>query len=304
MAIPESQLDTWSHQGATTTSRLTHISIRAALAADGSRVQDKVASGDVEIYLQGSYKNDTNIRGDSDVDVVVQLNETFYRDLSALPENQKRLYEATYAPATYHWAEFRRDVLQSLRSYYGAAAVTEGNKSLKLEAQSGRLAADIVPVTHFRKYEYFYSQRNQGYVDGIKFFDRRDNTSVINFPKPHYDNGVRKQSANSTNGWYKPTVRVFKNARTYMVEQGLLGDEVAPSYFLECLLYNVPDSRFGGTLQSTVIDIFNWLWGTARANALVCQNEQLKLFGNSPEQWSLPSAKTFLAAFRDLWEGW
>src|SRR5437870_11381300 len=80
MPIPESQLETWTHQGATTTAKSTHETIRRALAADSSPIKDK----DFEIYLQGSYKNDTNIRGDSDVDVVVQLNSTFDPSLSSL----------------------------------------------------------------------------------------------------------------------------------------------------------------------------------------------------------------------------
>ena len=83
MAIPESQLETWSHQGAITTAKATADSIKNALNSYINR-PDGV---EFEIYLQGSYKNDTNIRGDSDVDVVAQLNSTFYNNLS---EDQKR----------------------------------------------------------------------------------------------------------------------------------------------------------------------------------------------------------------------
>ena len=37
-------------------------------------------------YLQGSYRNDTNIRGDSDVDLVLELNSVFKHDASVLSE--------------------------------------------------------------------------------------------------------------------------------------------------------------------------------------------------------------------------
>jgi tRNA nucleotidyltransferase (CCA-adding enzyme) len=77
MPIPESQLEIWSHQGAVTASKTTHESIRIALSANTSPIRQRVAAGGVEIYLQGSYKNDTNIRGDSDVDVVVELTATY-----------------------------------------------------------------------------------------------------------------------------------------------------------------------------------------------------------------------------------
>ena len=85
MPIPESQLETWSHQGAVTTAKQTHESIRKALDPYIWPTGVKY-----EVYLQGSYKNTTNIRGDSDVDVVAQLNSTFQRDLSELPDYQKK----------------------------------------------------------------------------------------------------------------------------------------------------------------------------------------------------------------------
>jgi predicted nucleotidyltransferase len=297
MPIPESQLETWSHQGAVTTSSATYRSIQTALAADSSPIKGK----DYEVYLQGSYKNDTNIRGDSDVDVVVQLNDTFGRDLAALPESQKRLYQAAHSSATYLWGDFRKDVLQALRYYYGLRAVTEGDKSLKLAADRGRLAADVVPALHFRKYQYFYSLGNEGYVDGVKFLNRPDSRQVINFPKPHYENGVAKHSR--TNQWYKPTVRMFKNARTHLIDDGTISEDLAPSYFLECLLYNAPDAKFGRSFEDTFVEIFNWLW-EARIDGLVCQNEELPLFGTSPEQWDALKAKQLLEALKELWENW
>ena len=255
MAIPEAQLETWSHQGATVTSSATYGSIQAALAAGASPIREM----DYEPCLQGSYKNSTNIRGDSDVDVVVQLNSTWGRDLSGLSPDQTRLYQASYYNATYLWSDFRRDVLQALRAYYGPTAVVEGDKSLKVLAGGGRLAADVIPALHFRKYWYFRSIQNKGYIDGIKFSNRRDNREITNFPKPHYENGVSKQAAGRTSSHYKPTVRVFKNARTFLVGQGLLDEDVAPSYFVECFLYNVPDAEYAGTLQQRFVSVWNWL---------------------------------------------
>ena len=117
MAIPESQFDTWSNQGAITTSRRTHESIRAAL--DEHEWPDNI---DFEIYLQGSYKNDTNIRGDSDVDIVVQLNSAFFSNLS---EEQKMILG--FGKASYGWSEFKRDAHQSLINYYGSECVQNGN---------------------------------------------------------------------------------------------------------------------------------------------------------------------------------
>ena len=37
-----------------------------------------------DFYLQGSYHNDTNLNGDSDVDVVLELKSAIRRDWSSL----------------------------------------------------------------------------------------------------------------------------------------------------------------------------------------------------------------------------
>ncbi|MCK4822754.1 nucleotidyltransferase, partial [bacterium] len=257
MPIPESQLKTWAHQGAVATAKATHESIRNALTASNSPIQNK----NFEIYLQGSYKNSTNIRGNSDVDIVVQLNSTFQGNTASLADGEKRLYEAAYGDATYSWQNIRAGVLRALRAYYGTGVVSEGNKSLKVAAGSNRLPADVVVCLQYRKYRRFRSIIDQKYGEGIVFYTIRENRRVINFPKVHYENGVGKNSSSSTNGWYKPTVRIFKNARTYLIDHDVISEDLAPSYFLECLIYNVPDEKFGSNYQDTFRNVVNWLVG-------------------------------------------
>jgi len=288
MPIPESQLERWSHQGAVVTAKQTHESIRAALLQHPAR-----DNKDFEVYLQGSYKNDTNIRGDSDVDVVVQLNDTFSHNLS---EEQKRAFRFT--EATYCWNDFRSDVLTALRNYYGWDKVREGRKSLKV--QTSYLPADVVVCIQYRKYPKFPRDAND-YVEGMTFYVPSENRWVINYPKLHYYNGVEKNKR--TNGRYKPAVRLFKNARTYLVDRKIIPSDLAPSYFLECLLYNVPDDKFGSSFQDTFCNVVNWL-SRANLSQFVCQNEQLRLFGNSPEQWSEDKARQFVRAMIDLWNNW
>jgi hypothetical protein len=301
MPIPESQLETWSHQGAVTTAKSTHESIRIALAANTSPIRTL----DHEVYLQGSYKNVTNIRGDSDVDVVVQLNSTFGYDVSGLSADQAQLFRAVYpGAAAYRLEHFRRDTRASLRNYYGAGAIREGGKSFKLTAGSGRLSADIIPAIHCRKYTYFWGANVHGYIDGIQIESRPDGRTIINFPKPHYENGVSKNSLLRTNGRYKRSVRMSENARTCLVDWGRIADDVAPSYFLESLLYNVPDDKFCASLQDMFIAAFNWLLSAAPTDSLLCQNGQPKLFGNTHEQWDVLKAKQLMDALRELWENW
>lgn len=297
MPIPESQLERWSHQGAVTTAKKTHESIRNALDPHTWPTGVKY-----EVYLQGSYKNTTNIHGDSDVDVVAQLDSTFQSDLSELTDYQKTLHKQAHPDATYLWENFRTDVLTALRNYFGYSAVDDtGNKSLKVVGTPNRLPADVVTCMQYRKYKHFRSLNDQNYVEGMVFYTLRERRKVINFPKVHYQNGTEKNGRTSSR--YKPTIRVFKNARTYLVNQGIITKELAPSYFLECLLYNVPDVKFTYNHQTTFCSVVNWLQ-EADMTRFVCQNEQLYLFGSTPEQWSSSDAQHFLNMLVYLWNNW
>jgi hypothetical protein len=53
MAIPESQLETWSHQGAITTAKTTADSIKNTLKSYTNWPDDV----EFKIYLQGSYRD-------------------------------------------------------------------------------------------------------------------------------------------------------------------------------------------------------------------------------------------------------
>lgn len=303
MGIPESQLDRWSHQGAIATAKETHESIRNALTSNGSPIRGKYS----EVYLQGSYKNSTNIRGDSDVDIVVQLNSTFQYDVSSLLEDGKILFEQAYPDAKYLWRDFRADVLKTLQEYYGITTISEGNKSLKVIGGSGRLPADIVVCLQYRKYQRFRSIHDQRYVEGITFYALRENRWIINFPKLHYDNGTSKNAQYRTNGWYKPIVRIFKNARTYLANKDVITQTLVPSYFLECLLYNIPDKYFGSNYQKTFLSVIDWIansFSGGQYQKFLCQNGQLPLFGNTPEQWSANSVIEFLKKLIELWKDW
>jgi hypothetical protein len=295
MPISESQLETWSHQGSVAVSSQTYESIRTALYANSSLIRDK----NFEVYLHGSYGNDTNIRIDSDVDVVVQLNSSFEYDYSVLIEDEKRLFRQAYpSEAAYLWTTFRTDVLNSLRNHYQSSTITEGNKSIKIAGGSNRLEADVVVCMQYRQYKNFRASNDQNYVEGIVFYTKNENYRVVSFPKVHYENGTKKNS--NTSGWYKPTVRMFKNARAFLVDQGITAQDLVPSYFLECLLFNVPNSEFGGNYQTTFYNILNWASQT-NLSQLVSQDEQSLIFDNPSGSWSLDDARRFIDSLITLW---
>lgn len=286
MAIPESQLETWSHQGAVATAKATADSIKNALDS----YNNWPAGIEREVYLQGSYKNDTNIRGDSDVDIVVQLNSTFCSDLS---KDQQRLLEIT--SASYFWSNFKADILRALNNYYGQGVVTEGNKSLKVEVDNGRLPADVVVSLQYRKYR---TVSYYDYIEGVCFWPQNGNGQIINYPKSHYDNGVLKHQG--SNRWYKPTVRIFKNARGYLVGLGKITEDSAPSYFVESMVYNVPDNLFGQNYALTIQNAINFLWKHP-FDKFICPNHQHLLFGNGSIHWNSDNMTKFLKELIDVW---
>jgi hypothetical protein len=179
------------------------------------------------------------------------------------------------------------------------SSVVEGNKSIKITATPQ--PADLVVALLCRQYRRFRNVNNQNYSEGIAFYAMRESRWIVNYPNLHYDNGVQKNSA--TSGLYKPTVRLFKNARSYLVQQRAIAVSLAPSYFLECLIYNVPDNLFVSNAQQAYRNIVEWL-RTADLEQMMCQNGQQPLFGNTPEQWSLTSARTLVIGLVNLWDHW
>ena len=286
MPIPEAQLETWTSLGPVAGSTASYNSIRVALSNPTSRIRNM----DFGLYLQGSYRNDTNVRGDSDVDIVAQLNSTFIHDAAKLPPFQYQAFRSEFPDVvTYHWKDFRRDVLASLRAYYGYSSVSEGSKCLKVITGLGRPTADVLPALLYRQYASYYGPNRGQAIEGVAFQDRTDRV-IINYPKLHYENGVQKNSEQRTNGWFKPTVRMFKNARSCAVDSGYLDKDAAPSYFVDCLIWNVSDDRFGPTYQDTYCNVVNCL-NLSNFDSFKCRNGVVELFGVSQEQWTQDSAR-------------
>lgn len=263
MAIPENQLETWSSQGATASASALYERIRNALKNDAV-----LAHRNFDVFLQGSYRNSTNILGDSDVDVVVRLNDTYMPGYGALDAYTRSVVEGRSSSATYTLTDFRRDVSNAIRRAFPSHNITEGGKSIKIPRTSNNIPADVVPCLEYRL--YLPPQTLLGdpaYVEGIWLWDVQRGHAVTSYPKQSYDNGVAKHER--TNQWYKPTVRIFKNARGWMEDNGLTQSGTASSHAIECLLYNVPDQQFGSSYGDTVVNVVSWLNGADLAD-FVC----------------------------------
>lgn len=297
MPIPESQLQTWSHQGSVTQSSNTYHSIRNTLEAGTTPYARK----HFEVFLQGSYGNDTNIYAESDVDVVIRLNDCWQSDLTALTEGEKAAYKAAHVDAIYGHAAFKRDVASVLTKQYGSA-VKIGSKAITVEADGSRRKADVIAAIQFRRYSKFRSEADSSYAEGICFFDS-SGKQVVNYPKQHSANMTAKHQASSAR--LKPLVRMFKNMRGRMIDDGMIKSGVAPSYYIEGLLYNLPRDRLTSSLQECVCNSVNWYRREAAKADLVCANEQYYLLRDgSAVCWTQASCDEFVEAAVKLWTDW
>lgn len=290
MAIPEAQLDTWSHQGSITNSANTGNSVKNALDTYTGFPEDI----SFNVYLQGSYKNDTNVYGESDVDVVVELTSSFQNNLT-----QEQKTSLGFTSADYGFSDFRNDVDTCLRAYYGANNVSLENKVIKISPTTNRLDADVLVCSQYRLY---YGPLNaNNHHKGVVFTTRNTFQKIINFPKKHSDNGTAKHQA--TNQWFKPTVRIFKNMRNHLVNNYGFQKSVAPSYFIECMLANIPHNQFGTNYQTTIINCHNYLTNNSK-DGFMCLNGVRPLWGDTTENWNQADANTFLEQVAQLWNNW
>lgn len=296
MPIPESQLETWSHQGSITQSSNTYNSIKTILEAKDTPYSEK----NYKVFLQGSYGNDTNIYSESDVDIVIKLNDCFQHDLSLLPTEQQDAFKETHSNATYTHVNFKEDVLDVLLVRYGSD-VGAGEKAIALAANGSRRKADVIAAINYRRYHKFISTVEQSYDEGICFYTA-SGAQIANYPKQHSDNLTTKHQGSSKH--FKPMARVLKNLRSRLITEGMLESGVAPSYYLEGLLYNVPNEHFGTSYDDTFVKAINWILEADRTK-FVCANEQYYLlYADSPVTWRAEKCDAFLNAAIDLWNQW
>jgi hypothetical protein len=274
MAIPEAQLERWSHQGSIAQSRDTYATVKRALEASDT----KYANRSFEVFLQGSYGNDTNIYAESDVDVVIRLDDVYYYEIGSLTAEEQNRFKANVMPGTYPYINWKSDVIAARDKSFGTD-VQPGTKAVKIKARENRRKADVVVAVEFR--DYYSGQFGVLYrQDGICFFDSNWNR-IGNYLKRHSANLTTKHQASSMS--FKPMVRILKNMRSKLVENGAIKDGCAPSYFIEGLLYNVPSEIFSKRYGETFVAAMKWIYQCKRSD-LRCASEQYERRVGAPSE--------------------
>ena len=127
MAIAEAQLETWSKQGKPGVFTDAYNSIRGTFLTG----RPPYRSNNIDVHLQGSYGNNTNVWADSDVDIVLCHTGAFYNDISAMSQIEQSAFKADFSTnAAYGYAEFKRDAESFITRLY--KGVVPGKKALHI----------------------------------------------------------------------------------------------------------------------------------------------------------------------------
>ena len=243
----------------------------------------------ITIFAQGSYRNRTNVRADSDVDICVLCHETMFYDI---PQGMTATDFGFEIPPEYNYTEYKNDVENALVNYFGRSSVHRGNKAFDIHENTYRVAADVVACFDYK----WYTDR-QNYLLGTAFLT--DNTQrIVNWPQQNYDNGVKKND--ETNRGFKAIVRILKYLRNEMAEDVNYQSKIIPSFLIECLAWNAKNQDFGNItykedLRQIIIDVYKGTNSQDTCNEWGEINE-LKYLFRASQPWTREQANNFLSA--------
>jgi hypothetical protein len=283
----EDQLATWTEPSSDTeqekqerTERMIREAIRKHSAFDDCSLS---------VYAKGSYANNTNVRADSDVDIAVECCEAIYWD-AANPDAHPHT-DPYSGPWTF--GMFRAELTAALQKNFPSQVDTSGKIAIQINSSSARVDADVVPCFTYR---YYWSE--DSHQEGTKIFTT-DDRSIVNYPRQQLEFGKAKNQR--TQRAYKRGVRILKRIENAMAAKGTFQD--LPSYFVECLAYNVPDTIFDeatwtGVIRGSLYHIWSELDGNEPDDPdarWVEANECFYLFPDSAA-WSRTDGRAFAHA--------
>ena len=282
----ESTFTSWAKGPGTTEDERCENAVRAIRNAINNSVALNYRN--IDVFLQGSYRNRVNVRQNSDVDVGVLCRDVFFYDL---PQNSTAA-DFDIDSATYTYQQFKNEVDTALVDHFGRRAVHRGNKAFDIKENSYRVEADVAAFFDHRRYS-----QNGRYSEGVEL--RPDNGGrVINWPEQHYNNAVSKNTA--TGRLYKRVVRILKRLCIEMDDQGIAAAKPIPGFLVECLVWNVPHDHFGHTtytadVRTALAFLFNKTM-TDKECSEWCEVSELKYLFRGSQRWTRPQAHEFLSA--------
>ena len=256
----------------------------------------------IKVFTQGSFRNRVNVRQDSDVDVGVMLYDYF---LDQYPAGKSRADFGNY-DVEYGFAQFKNELEEALVAYFGRSMVTRGNKAFDIKATTSNIEADVVPLWEFRRY-----WDNGEFRAGVALIPDNGSGRIENYPERlvdtwpntplHYENGVSKNIATSRR--FKGMARILKKLRNEMDNAGIAAAQAVPSYLIECLAWNAPNTCFGGhSWEARVQSVLRFLWQNTKEPALCSgwfEVDAIKFLFHDTQRWTRRQAHAFINAAWD-----
>jgi hypothetical protein len=259
------------------------------MVTDAVKGHSALTSAKSYVYTKGSYANNTNVRRDSDVDIVVECQSHSAYDY--MPGQDPPTAKAA-TPDNSEWsspARFRHEVIAALTASFGASSIdTTGKVAIAIAPVPGsRPSIDVVP-----SYDYFLyndSQKNS-WRRGSCVFPTSGNR-IVNWPDQQLENGRAKNQR--TGSRYKNFVRALKNAENALVKAGTINEK--PSYLMECLVWNVKDATLkSGNLSDGFRGTLFELWQGLDKNNTDDWTEpnDIKYLFKGDKKWTVDDAKS------------
>lgn len=265
MTIPELTLEKWSRPSGNMKAKETYMVMK-------DLIKDNMEN--VDPLLQGSFANATHVNSSTSLDIIVLFTEYGY--------NTGGGNDVKYA----------RDILYRALDGKNGMQFDLGNKAVRFEGDETYFPMNIVPCVK-------YVLEGEA---GVIVYDHNRKTYTISYPIQHKKFGKMKDE--DTNGNFKNAVRMFKNARDFAISRRILSMETSPSYGLESLIYNVPDSEFSGSVTDVFHNVMMWLHNNPAISEMVRQNNIQPLFGDSISSWNIKDARTTIDKISYVWGAW
>ena len=243
----------------------------------------------LSVYAKGSYPNNTNVRVDSDVDIAVQCHEVLYYEEEAPGAHDRGApYQGIWSPS-----KLRSELTGALKAKFGDQVDTSGSTAIGINSSSARVDADVTPCFD---YKYYFS--SGGFRDGTRIF-KTNGVALENFPAQHLSNGGSKNRATSTR--FKKMVRILKRAENAMLVDNFHRE--VPSFFVECLVYNCPNSYFTRSswverVKGVVAHVWEELEGPEPADepSRWLEVNECKFLFHGAQKWSRKDGRDFAYA--------
>ncbi|MGE0093758.1 MAG: nucleotidyltransferase [Alphaproteobacteria bacterium] len=216
-----------------------------------------------KIIPQGSYRNNTNVRNDSDVDLCVCLTELIYVDGPS--GDVPTLEEVGLFPSPIRFLDLKAHVDAALAGALGRTNVTAGEKAIHVNKENDdKISVDVVPAFTYR----LYGPREKRGTPTVGIaFDTTPRVGaskrINNFPDQHYQNGAAKNIATARR--FKRVVRIIKLLRNHMADNPECLPAMrscasgTPSFLIESLVYNCPESLFVEDLYAATVYVLQHL---------------------------------------------